>query len=147
MKENPGNDLVFHHCIPIQTRFSDVDPLGHVNNSVLFQYFDTGRIHYFQDVMQNVVTWNEIPLVLVHLSTDFLAPAFFDANLVVETKTLGFGKKSLKMIQRLKDKDTGDVKSVCRAILSGFDPKTNTSLVIPESLKQTFLNYEQKGEE
>ena len=145
MKENLTGDIIFHHRISIQTRFSDVDPLGHVNNSVLFQYFDSGRIHYFQDVMPKTVPWNELPLVLVHISADFLLPALFDAKLAVETKTLEFGKKSLKMIQRLIDEDTGETKSVCRTILSGFDPKTNTSLVIPESLKRIFMNYEQNG--
>lgn len=143
MKSNLSADIVFRHHVSIQTRFSDVDPLGHVNNSMLFQYFDCGRIRYLQEILPQNILWNEVPLVLVHLSTDFLQPVFFDVRLAVETKTLGFGKKSMKMIQRLIDEDSGEVKSTCQAVLSGFNPKDNSSVVISEELKQIFRNYEQ----
>src|SRR5258708_29391571 len=32
---------------PVQIRFRDLDPLGHVNNSVFFVYFEEARSYYF----------------------------------------------------------------------------------------------------
>ena len=50
---NPNNlptlDL-FHHRTPLQLRFNDVDVLGHVNNTVYFSFYDTGKAIYFSDV-------------------------------------------------------------------------------------------------
>lgn len=30
----------FRHSVPVQLRFNDLDPLGHVNNSVYFTFYD-----------------------------------------------------------------------------------------------------------
>ena len=31
-------EIVFHHTLPIQLRFNDVDKFGHVNNTVYFSF-------------------------------------------------------------------------------------------------------------
>lgn len=30
--------MTFRHSVPVQLRFNDLDPLGHVNNSVYFTF-------------------------------------------------------------------------------------------------------------
>ena len=35
-------EIVFHHALPIQLRFNDVDKFGHVNNTVYFSFYDLG---------------------------------------------------------------------------------------------------------
>jgi acyl-CoA thioester hydrolase len=42
----------FFHITPIQIRFNDIDKLNHVTNSVYQQYFDLGKMDYFNDVLQ-----------------------------------------------------------------------------------------------
>ena len=37
----------FKHWNEILTRFRDLDPMGHVNSSVYFTYFEVGRTDYF----------------------------------------------------------------------------------------------------
>ena len=60
----------------------------------------------------------------------------------VETKIISFGNKSMKMLQRLVDSQTGNVKSICQTILSGFNHSNNSSMVIPEEFKSMFLEFE-----
>lgn len=38
-------EIVFHHALPIQLRFNDVDKFGHVNNTVYFSFYDLGRLN------------------------------------------------------------------------------------------------------
>jgi acyl-CoA thioester hydrolase len=38
----------FRHWNTILTRFRDLDPMGHVNSSVYFTYFEVGRTDYFE---------------------------------------------------------------------------------------------------
>lgn len=33
-------EIVFHHTLPIQLRFNDVDKFGHVNNTVYFSFYN-----------------------------------------------------------------------------------------------------------
>ena len=40
----------FHHTLPIQLRFNDVDKFGHVNNTVYFSFYDLGKTEYFATV-------------------------------------------------------------------------------------------------
>ena len=32
---------------PIQLRFNDIDQMGHVNNAVIMEFFDYGKMKYF----------------------------------------------------------------------------------------------------
>lgn len=36
-------EIEFHHSLPIQLRFNDVDKFGHVNNTVYFSFYDLGK--------------------------------------------------------------------------------------------------------
>lgn len=38
----------FNHWDKILTRFRDLDPMGHVNSSVYFSFFEVGRTNYFE---------------------------------------------------------------------------------------------------
>ena len=134
----------YKHSIPIQIRFSDIDALSHVNNSFFAQYYDVGRIYYFEDVMKEKIDWTEIVVVIVNIEINFISPILQGDDIYVESKLTNFGNKSMKMEQRLIDKKTGIVKSNCKTILSGFDRLTNTSIKIPEEFKTKFLEYEQE---
>ena len=39
-------EIVFHHTLPIQLRFNDVDKFGHVNNTVYFSLKSATIIQY-----------------------------------------------------------------------------------------------------
>ena len=48
----------FKCSTPLQLRFNDVDALGHVNNSVYFQFFDLGKTQYFKGLnVQADIDW------------------------------------------------------------------------------------------
>lgn len=47
-------EIVFHHTLPIQLRFNDVDKFGHVNNTVYFSFYDLGKTEYFASVCPGV---------------------------------------------------------------------------------------------
>jgi acyl-CoA thioester hydrolase len=128
--------------MPIQIRFSDLDALNHVNNSYHSQYFDVGRINYFEAVMGSKVDWSKIMVVIVHIEIDFLEPILQGDKINVETKIISFGNKSMKMLQRLVDSQTGNIKSICQTILSGYNHSNNSSMVIPEEFKSIFLEFE-----
>ena len=48
-------EIVFHHALPIQLRFNDVDKFGHVNNTVYFSFYDLGKTEIFR--LRNVREW------------------------------------------------------------------------------------------
>lgn len=136
----PENDT-YKFRLPVQIRFSDLDALNHVNNSFQAQYYDLGRINYFEKVMGQQLNWSEILVVIVNTETNFYMPIVQGDELFVETKAVKFGNKSMTTHQRLITAK-GEVKGTCKTILSGFNRNTNTSVPIPEDFKRRFLDYE-----
>ena len=65
-------EIEFHHSLPIQLRFNDVDKFGHVNNTVYFSFYDLGKTEYFASVCPGV-DWEKDGIVVVHIEADFLA--------------------------------------------------------------------------
>ena len=74
--ELPPLDL-FHHRTPLQLRFSDVDVLGHVNNTVYFAFFDTGKAHYFTAVRGELGDWKHVDTVISNVNCAFISSIVF----------------------------------------------------------------------
>ena len=106
--------MTFRHSVPVQLRFNDLDPLGHVNNSV-----------YFTNVNAN-----------------FLLPIYLHEEIEVQTTTLSIGNKSVKLLQRIVGVKNGEVKAVCETILVGFDFKSGTTKVISDEWRKAIEAYE-----
>ena len=70
---------IFHHQMPAQLRFSDVDRFGHVNNSVYFSLFDMCKTRYFFDVVGKDI-FEKTSTVIVHIDANFISPVYFPRN-------------------------------------------------------------------
>ena len=65
-------EIVFHHTLPIQLRFNDVDKFGHVNNTVYFSFYDLGKTEYFASVCPVIDTkTNEIKCICKSIMVTF----------------------------------------------------------------------------
>lgn len=127
--------------LKVQIRFSDLDALNHVNNSFQSQYYDLGRIDYFEKVMGRELDWSKVVVVIVHTENNFFFPIVQGEEIFVESKLVKFGNRSMTMNQRLVD-SKGVVKGTCRTILAGFNRDTNASAPIEEDFKRRFLEFE-----
>ena len=136
--------IQFNYSYPIQIRLSDLDPIGHVNNGVQFFYYDLGRIHYLETINGAPISWTEIDMVVVHTACDFLRSIRDKENISVQTKITEIGNKSVRMIQRIINTDTGEIKSTCYTVLSGFDRANDCSQPIADSFKRKVAAYEQQ---
>ncbi|MDR0606440.1 MAG: acyl-CoA thioesterase [Bacteroidales bacterium] len=137
--------VIFKSKTNIQIRMTDLDPLGHVNNGVIYSYYDIGRLHYLNQIEENT-QWENIDKVVVHTECDFMESIFFSDDISVETKITEIGCKSIKMMQRIVDNNTGKIKSTCYSVLSGYDKQTNTSKEISETFKEKVKLFENTNE-
>lgn len=136
----------FNHEEKIQIRFNDVDLLGHVNNAVQLNYYDFGKLKYFECLKKGTIDWSEAELVIVNLNIDFFIPIFMDDDIIVKTKIHEVGNKSVKLVQMLYDQKTQKVKSICHAVMCGFDTKTSTSVVISDEWRKLIKEHEEDVE-
>ena len=58
----------FYHSQELQLRFNDIDIVGHLNNSIYFQFMDLGKTTYFQSILPGKVNWSDVPAVIVNVN-------------------------------------------------------------------------------
>lgn len=123
------------HTLPIQIRFNDADAMGHVNNAVIMEYYDLGKAAYFTSIGL-VPDQGDFTVVIVHYEVDFMSQIRNHDNIQVCTNISRIGNKSIEVVQRVENIDTQEVCSMCKTIMSGYSRITNSSAVIPESIKE-----------
>lgn len=138
----PEPTRAYNHHTPIQLRFNDVDMFGHVNNAVYFQFFDLGKLRYFEDVLGKDFAKKGFTAVVVNVNCDFFAPSFMDDSLEVATAVVAIGEKSITLEQRLVKSDSGEVKSICTTVMAGFDAATLKSAPIPVHFRNIISAFE-----
>lgn len=132
------------HTTPIQLRFNDADALGHVNNSVYFNYFDLGKTDYFRALHGHNYYSDPIDIIIAHVEVDFLAPVFLTENIAVQTEIVKIGNKSMTLNQQVIDADNGNLKCTCKTIMVGFDFEKKTTIAIPDKWHIALYNYNNK---
>lgn len=135
---NPHNipDLKeFRHKTDLQIRFSDVDVLGHVNNTVYMAFYDTGKARYFTEMLRRPIRWDKVETVIANVDCAFIAPIFFGERIAVHSKVSSVSERSFKLLQVIAD-DSGAVKSACETVMVCFDPTTQESAPMPEHWRE-----------
>lgn len=139
--ELPSIDL-FHHSTPLQLRFSDVDVLGHVNNTVYFAFFDTGKAHYFTDVRGELVDWQHVDTVIANVNCAFISSIVFGEEVEVLTTCLYISDKSFKILQLIREVNTGEAKALCETVMVSIDPVTHEARSVPQELRTRLSEFE-----
>ena len=86
----------FHHVMPLQIRFNDVDKFGHVNNTVYFQFYDTAKTEYFASVCEGV-DWERVAIVVVKIEAEFLAQIKAGCHIAGRTRVVKIGQKNFHL--------------------------------------------------
>ncbi len=141
----PAAEHPFRHCLPVQLRFTDIDMLGHVNNNVYLTFMDLAKIDYFQAVHGTPVQPKDMHIVVVNINCDFLSPSFIGDNLEVWTQTTHVGNRSIRLEQRIVDRNTGVTKCIGRTVMAGFDPKTSTGMELDPDWVGRTEEFEQRN--
>lgn len=134
-KNIPSADI-FTHSLPIQIRFSDVDVIGHVNNIIFLQYYDTGKAAFMTELLGRSISWYEVDVVVANIDCAFIAPILYGENIEVLTACTYIHDKSFKLLQMLRNKDTGEVKSICETVMVSFDPDTQKVAPLKDEWRQ-----------
>jgi acyl-CoA thioester hydrolase len=131
-----GLDLSDPGVYPCRTaehvRFSDQDPLGHVNNTSFAVYFETGRL----GLNRALALYSLIPgrsIVLVRVEIDYLAELKFPATLSVGAGLLRIGRTSLTYACGLFAGDRCYATS--QAVAVTIDRETRRPSPLPEELR------------
>lgn len=119
--------------IKIQVRFSDLDIMGHVNNSVYLSYFEYARVQYFGHLLGLNWDWKKHGVLLVRNEIDYIKPILLTDAPEVFISVDNIGSKSFTLSYEVKVE--GNVTTTGKSVLVCFDSSQNASIEIPTEMR------------
>lgn len=133
---------IFRHRLPVQIRFNDIDLLGHVNNTVYFSFYDTGKARYLEAVRRGDINFRKIETVIANVDCAFRRPIYFGQEIDVLTRLTEAGEKHIKLEQMLVDHADDTVHSLCETVMVFVDTETITPIGVPPEWRKLFAEFE-----
>jgi acyl-CoA thioester hydrolase len=118
--------------VPVYRRFSDLDPLGHVNNVAYHDYLQEARMGMIESVSEVVNA--DYALVVVSQEVRHRRPMLHSHKpVLIETSISNLGRSSYTIEYRILD-DDGELAAEGTTTLAATDPQTGRPIRLPESL-------------
>ena len=136
------SDYRFYH--PIEVRYGDLDPQGHVNNSKHLTYFEQARVAYMIELglFTKDQSFMKIGVILADVHITYLEPIYFGQNIKVGVRAAKLGKKSMTWEQNIVDADTGKELARGEVIIVTYDYREEKTIPIPQEWRETMITYE-----
>lgn len=134
----------FNFSYPIQMRWTDLDPLGHVNNAVYVTYFEVARGPFMLASCPQW-DWEKDMFLIANSHVDYrkeLTLRTRNAKVYVRTKNIG--TKSFIIEYALASEKDGEIILHATGYTTQimFDMKTRTTIEIPKWVKESLSNFD-----
>ncbi len=134
----------FHFSYPIQLRWSDLDPLGHVNNATFVTYFEIARGRFMLHVCPHW-DWRKDMFLIGNVTVDFTKElTLHSPNTQVHMRTSKLGTKSFVLEYVITSgeagKETVHAKGSTTQIM--FDMQSRQTIAIPEDTRSCLQEFD-----
>ena len=136
------SDFHFHH--PVEVRYGDLDPQGHVNNAKHLTYFEQARIAYMIELglFTKDQSFMEIGVIIADIHITYLEPVYFGQKIQVGVHVARLGHKSMTWEQNLVESDSGKVLSKGELVLVTYDYGSGQTIPIPQNWREKIMAFE-----
>lgn len=136
------SDFRFYH--PIEVRYGDLDPQGHVNNAKHLTYFEQARVAYLLELglFTKDQSFMEIGVILADVHITYFEPIYFGQTIKVGVHAARFGAKSMTWEQNIVDADTGKELAKGEVVIVTYDYKEEKTIPIPPEWREKIIAFE-----
>jgi acyl-CoA thioester hydrolase len=135
------NDFRFTH--PIEVRYGDLDPQGHVNNASYLTYLEQARIAYVRQFgLWHTGSFLDLGIILADAHLTFRSAIQFGQSVLVGVRVTRLGNKSLTMEYRLEDGLTGQELASGSTVLVTYDYHSGRTVPLPPEWRETISKFE-----
>ena len=136
------SDYHFHH--PIEVRYGDLDPQGHVNNAKHLTYFEQARVAYMIELglFTKDQSFMEIGVILADVHITYHAPIYFGQNIRVGVHPAKLGNKSMTWEQNILDADSGREFARGEVLVVTYDYQSGKTIPIPPGWREKIMEFE-----
>ncbi len=117
----------------IYVRFSDIDVMGHVNNAVYLNYFESARMDFFNQLLGKKWDWINNGIILLKNEIEYVRPVVLHDDPMIQLSVEKLGTKSFVLGYELTV--NGELYTRGSSTLVCFDYTKKTTVEIPEDLR------------
>ena len=126
--------------IEVQRRFSDLDPLGHVNNVAYHDYLQEARMGLIGEL--DAVVNDDYAQVVVSQEIRHVKPLGYSREpVVIEARVTDMARTSYSIVYRILD-EQGEVAAEATTRLAVVHAMTGRPMRMPESLRERLVAAE-----
>lgn len=132
----------FYH--PIEIRYGDLDPQGHVNNAKHLTYFEQARVAYMIELglFTKDQSFMEIGIILADVHITYLEPVYFGQKVKIGVHIARLGNKSMTWKQNIADAETGKELAKGEVVLVTYDYLQAKTIPIPDEWRDKISAFE-----
>ncbi len=125
--------------VEIEVSQSDIDELGHVNNARFLEYFERGRIRWYNSIglFDDSSFDGRLGTVVVSIKINFRRECFAGDRLNVRTSPRSRGNRSYVLKQEIRD-PSGELVSDAEVTSVVMDLDTRATIDMPAVLANQF---------
>lgn len=125
-------------------RWIDLDPLGHVNNSIFVSYFEIGRGTFMMTACPEW-NWHKDMFLIANVNVNFQKELLLTAkDARVHIRTAKMGSKSFVLEYAITSEEKGQqvVHATGTTTQIMFDMKTRQTIEIPDWVRASLAKYD-----
>ena len=129
---------------PVEIRYGDLDPQGHVNNAKYLTYFEHARTLYLRELglFREGSSFLDIGVILADIHISFLKPIQWEDKINVGVRINKLGNKSLKVAQHIQGVDDETLFAKGEVVMVTYDYHSGRTIEIPEDWRRIISDYE-----
>ena len=133
----------YNFYYPIEVRYGDLDPQGHVNNAKYLTYCEQARIAYIRNLgLWQPGSFMNIGVILADARLTFRAAILFGQSVRVGVRVTRLGNKSLDMEYQIEDEDSRRTLADGATVLVTYDYHTSQTIPIPDDWRRAITAFE-----
>lgn len=136
------DEIRFYH--PMEVRYGDLDPQGHLNNAKFLTYFEQARLRYFEELglFTKGQSFMEIGMIVADIHIKYRSPVYLGAAVKVGVKTEAIGGKSITLRETIEDDNTGQLYGDGTVVLVTYDYHTHKTIPVSREWREILMGYE-----
>ena len=135
------SEFRFYH--PVEVRYADLDPQGHVNNAKYLTYMEQARAHYLLRLgLWDGRSFLDLGIILAEARVSFLAPIIFGQDLRVGARVTRLGNKSIIMEYCLEEDGSSTTFATGSTVLVAYDYQSSQTVPVPQDWRQVISEFE-----
>ena len=119
----------FKFIIELDTRWADMDWIGHVNNATFLTYIESARIKLIEDL-----GFLDVPIIIASIKIDYINQLKYPATMQIGQKISRIGNSSFDILTGIFEKTKETLITLSTTTLVCYDYKAQKSIKVPNQI-------------